>query len=213
MHQHGDGHGTNTTGHRSVLGGSFVGILGYISNQAISLLLTRGQFLFDESLKVHVFKNRVRSYPVFFVASGTELIPTSMMTAPSLTQSFFTYSACPIAATKMSASRQISSTFLVLEWQTVTVALAFNKRREIGIPTMLLRPKTTAFLPATSTPERFSNSMHPLGVQGTKSGSWPFKASLPIQQRPLKSVFCVFGEIVLYRAPFEIDSFLSLFKL
>ncbi|MNC63719.1 hypothetical protein D3C75_1138650 [compost metagenome] len=40
----------------------------------------------------------------------------------------------------------------------------------MGLPTMLLRPTTTACLPAISTFIRFSTSMTPAGVQGRKPG-------------------------------------------
>ena len=45
---------------------------------------------------------------------------------------------------------------------------------------MLDRPTTTAFFPLRSTPDRSSSTMQPLGVQGMKSGSWPFMLSLPM---------------------------------
>lgn len=41
---------------------------------------------------------------------------------------------------------------VVLEWQVVTVALFHSSRSCIGAPTILLRPTTTAFFPATDTP-------------------------------------------------------------
>lgn len=52
--------------------------------------------------------------------------------------------------------------------------------KEVGIPTILLRPITTAFFPMISTPYRSNNSMQPFGVQGTKSGSLPLIARLPM---------------------------------
>jgi len=42
--------------------------------------------------------------PVFLVASGTELVPTSMMAAPFLIHDRFTMCAEPAAAITMSAS-------------------------------------------------------------------------------------------------------------
>ncbi len=40
----------------------------------------------------------------------------------------------------------------------------------MGLPTMSLRPRTTALRPATSIPLRRSISMIPAGVHGTKRG-------------------------------------------
>jgi len=48
-----------------------------------------------------------------------------------------------------------------------------------GVPTMLLRPITTALLPAISTPLRSRSSMHPLGVQGHEEGLPPRHPQLP----------------------------------
>lgn len=52
--------------------------------------------------------------------------------------------------------------------------------RAAGIPTILLRPITTALFPLISTPDLCSNSMHPLGVHGTNKGSLPFIARRPM---------------------------------
>lgn len=46
----------------------------------------------------------------------------------------------------------ISGRFWVLEWHTVTVAWFHFNKSAIGDPTILLRPRTTAVLPATDTP-------------------------------------------------------------
>lgn len=51
---------------------------------------------------------------------------------------------------------------------------------DVGNPTMLLRPTTTAFFPMISTPDLINNSMHPFGVQGMNSGSFPLIARFPI---------------------------------
>ncbi len=55
-------------------------------------------------------------------------------------------------------------------WQTVTVALACSSISAIGLPTMLLRPITTACLPRRSAPIASSSFMQPYGVQGLKPG-------------------------------------------
>ena len=69
-----------------------------------------------------------RRWPLFLLASGMKLVPTSMTTAPGFSQSPLTNWALPMAATTMSAWRTISGRFLVREWQTVTVASAFFSR-------------------------------------------------------------------------------------
>lgn len=43
--------------------------------------------------------------------------------------------------------------FFVLLWHTVTVALCHLRSSAIGVPTILLRPKTTAWLPSIRTPD------------------------------------------------------------
>ena len=118
--------------------------------------------------------------PLFLVASGTELVPTSMITAPFLIQFFLTMCALPAAAMMTSALRQMSAGSLVRECTTVTVQSFFMSISAAGMPTMLDRPTTTAFFPLRSTPERSSRTMQPLGVQGMKRGSWPFMLSLPM---------------------------------
>ena len=55
-------------------------------------------------------------------------------------------------------------------WQMVTVALAASSSIAIGLPTMLLRPMTTACLPRRSKPIDSSIFMQPYGVQGRKPG-------------------------------------------
>ena len=78
-------------------------------------------------------------------------MPTSMITQPSLIMSPFTRFATPTAATMMSAFCRCSFRSAVREWQMVTVALRFSSSIATGMPTMLLRPITTAFLPEIST--------------------------------------------------------------
>lgn len=144
---------------------------------------------------------------VFHTSTG--LIPTSMTTAPGLIQLPLTMFGCPTAAITMSASRVISSGFFVLEWTTLTVASSLYqaqnsrlrlvlkeiwmeqnellqsnsitcRRRAAGIPTMLLLPITTALFPLIGTLYLCNNSMHPLGVHGTNSGSLSLMARRPI---------------------------------
>ena len=74
----------------------------------------------------------------------------------------------PIAATSTSASRVTAASSRVREWQTVTVASACISSSAIGLPTISLRPSTTARRPASSTPLRASSCITPAGVQGTK---------------------------------------------
>src|SRR6266436_2689958 len=77
----------------------------------------------------------------------------------------------------MSARRRISGRSRVLEWQMVTVALACIRRRAMGLPTMSLRPRTTALAPSISISLRRRISMQPAGVQATRPGR-------PLTRRP-----------------------------
>mmetsp|Transcript_4608 Transcript_4608/g.29207 ORF Transcript_4608/g.29207 Transcript_4608/m.29207 type:complete len:268 (-) Transcript_4608:236-1039(-) len=119
-------------------------------------------------------------YPVFFVASSTAFVPTSITAAPGFTQCFFTRRGEPAPAMTMSASFTMRSMNLVLEWQMVTVASSFTRSMAAGMPTMLERPMTTACLPAMGTLQRLSSSMHPNGVHGVNSGSLPFMDNVPV---------------------------------
>lgn len=56
----------------------------------------------------------------------------------------------------------------VLEWHTVTVAWFHFSSSATGVPTILLRPRTTALAPAIGTPVLLINSIHPFGVHGRK---------------------------------------------
>jgi hypothetical protein len=60
----------------------------------------------------------------------------------------------------------------VLEWQIVTVACSERSIIAIGLPTISLRPMTTASFPFSSTPCSASITMTPDGVAGTRLG-WP----------------------------------------
>ena len=59
------------------------------------------------------FTSPLRRKPFFFVASGTRVVPTSMITAPSFTISAVTKSGRPIAAMMISASRHSALMSLV----------------------------------------------------------------------------------------------------
>jgi hypothetical protein len=108
------------------------------------------------------------------------LMPTSMTVAPGFTQSPFTISGRPTAATRISAVRASAARSFVREWATVTVQLAASRRLAIGLPTMLERPMTTALRPDRSLPRtRSISSMEPAGVQGTKAVSASPAPSLP----------------------------------
>jgi len=107
----------------------------------------------------------------------------------------------------MSASLVICSGFLVKECTVLTVAWCLYQRnileehdmestsnnqrnaekgmltcnsKEVGNPTILLLPTTTALFPMISTPDLNNNSIQLLGAQGIKSGSLPFMARFPI---------------------------------
>lgn len=64
--------------------------------------------------------------------------------------------------------------------KVVNVMLVTCKSKEVGKPTMLLLPITTAFFPVISTLDLSSSSMHPLGVQGINKGSLPLIARFPM---------------------------------
>ena len=53
------------------------------------------------------------------------------------------------------------------EWQTVTVAFAWSRSSATGLPTIGLRPTTTARAPAVGTRYSFSSSITPSGVAPT----------------------------------------------
>src|ERR1035441_5798950 len=55
----------------------------------------------------------------------------------------------PMAATRISPSRQTPAKSTVREWQMVTVECACSNSNAIGLPTMSLRPTNTARLPTT----------------------------------------------------------------
>jgi hypothetical protein len=71
----------------------------------------------------------------------------------------------------MSARRQISGRFRVLEWATVTVQLWPTRSCAMGLPTMLERPTTTASSPARSRRTDRISSRQPRGVQDTRPGA------------------------------------------
>ena len=56
------------------------------------------------------------------------------------------------------------------EWQIVTVAFACRRSIAAGLPTISLRPMTTASLPVGSMPYAARSSMQPTGVAGTWRG-------------------------------------------
>ncbi len=66
-----------------------------------------------------------------------------------LMKSAVTNAGRPMAATRMSAcAAHLGEVAWSCEWQMVTVALSCSSRSAMGLPTMSLRPMTTAFLPA-----------------------------------------------------------------
>ena len=83
----------------------------------------------------------------------------------------------PIATTRISAPRVTSARLRVRLWTIVTVAFSSSSSFETGSPTMLLRPITTARLPAISTPAAFSILMMPFGVQGSVQGCFCHSAA------------------------------------
>ncbi len=75
------------------------------------------------------------------------LIPTSITIASFLTQSPFTNSGIPTAATIISAFRHSPYKSLVLECVIVTVQFSLSSNCVIGLPFKFDLPTTTAFLP------------------------------------------------------------------
>ena len=63
-------------------------------------------------------------------------------------------------------ARQPAARSAVREWQIVTVACRCSSSSAIGLPTMSLRPMTTACAPAIAISDRSSSSMTPDGVHG-----------------------------------------------
>src|SRR5712692_1235618 len=98
------------------------------------------------------------------------LMPTSITAAPGRTQPGSTIAARPMAAMTMSARRTTSGRFRVFEWQMVTVAFACISSSAMGLPTMSLRPTTTASAPSIRIPLRRRISIAPAGVQATSPG-------------------------------------------
>ena len=83
----------------------------------------------------------------------------------------------PMAATRISAVWQTAGKSGVREWQMVTVACWCNSRNAMGLPTMSLRPTTTACLPLISMEFRRRISITPAGVQ--ERGAGAFATSCP----------------------------------
>ena len=100
--------------------------------------------------------------------ASLRFMPTSMITAPGLTMSAVTVLRRPTAATSTSACRVCDARSAVALWQIVTVAFACSSSNAIGLPTVLLRPMTTACLPRSSMPVLSMSLMQPYGVQGRK---------------------------------------------
>ena len=78
--------------------------------------------------------------------------------------SFFIKFALPMATIKMSAFLVISLKFLVLECVIVTVASRLSKASAKGLPTILLLPIMTTFLPLISIFLYSNNFIIPYGV-------------------------------------------------
>src|SRR5262249_48702107 len=80
--------------------------------------------------------------------SASRLMPTSTTIAPRLTISAVISFGLPAATTRISAWRVIEPRSGVLELQMVTVAPFCKSSNAMGLPTMLLRPTTTAWRPS-----------------------------------------------------------------
>ena len=117
--------------------------------------------------------------------------PTSMTVAPGRIYSLVTMAARPIAATTMSARRTTSGRSFVFEWQMVTVAFACISSSAMGLPTISLRPMTTALAPSMAMPLRRRISITPDGVQATSAGRPDTRCPTLIGWKPSTS-FCGF---------------------
>ena len=123
-------------------------------------------------------------YPRGESGSSTRLMPTSMMTAPSLTISAVSNLGLPAATMMISAVRHIDLRSRVFEWQTVTVASPNEaalipgrvrygrciKRSAIGLPTIFDLPITTTCFPSVVILYRARSSRIPRGVALTIDG-------------------------------------------
>ncbi len=79
----------------------------------------------------------------------------------------------PMAATRMSASRQTAGRSGVFEWQIVTVACSCSSSIAAGLPTMSLRPTTTARCPAIAMPaalQQFDDARRGAGSRRRQPG-------------------------------------------
>ncbi len=95
------------------------------------------------------------------LAFGVRFMPTSMTTAPGLTMSAVTRLRRADGSNHDVGLRVTAARSRVALWQMVTVALAASSIMAIGLPTMLLRPMTTACLPRSATPVDSSIFMQP----------------------------------------------------
>ena len=69
----------------------------------------------------------VRRYPAFFEASGTELVPTSMMAAPFLIQFFLTMCALPAAAMMKELTARFVVAYDKADFDMIAGLLAMDK--------------------------------------------------------------------------------------
>jgi methylenetetrahydrofolate dehydrogenase (NADP+)/methenyltetrahydrofolate cyclohydrolase len=102
--------------------------------------------------------------------SSERFIPTSITAAPTFTSSGPIRPAFPTATTRTSASRVRAARSAVREWHVVTVAFACRSSIDAGLPTMSLRPTTTAFAPSSGTSYSSRRAITPTGVAGTWAG-------------------------------------------
>jgi len=91
----------------------------------------------------------------------SRFIPTSITTAPGFTIPAVSMLRRPTAATTTSARRVCSARSGVMLWQMVTVAFACKSSSAIGLPTVLLRPITTACRPRSTRPVLSISFMQP----------------------------------------------------
>ena len=76
----------------------------------------------------------------------------------------------PAATIRMSAEDGVLGEVAVLAWQIVTVASRCSSISAMGLPTMLLAPTTTTFLPVTSVPRRIEQQLNAIRRAGREDG-------------------------------------------
>ena len=161
VHEHCDGQRTYAAGDGSDCTGNFGDVGMHVADQRAAFLAEDCEAL--RKIREETFR--------LLAASVMRLMPTSMTVAPGRMKSGVIMPGRPMAATTMSARWTTARRSRVLEWQMVTVALACVSRSAIGLPTMSLRPSTTAFAPSSVMLLVFENFHYTGGCASDESGA------------------------------------------